>query len=511
MLVGWTAEQRGRMSYLLYYWTGHDSLAEGAGTLAKMLPWFRHKDFSSTPGTPPRSPKPPTPKESAPPPTPQPPVPEVSKQYEDAIARLDAWYQQSLPLKRDSDYRRLLAKIVTESLLLDDVRVPSARIRRLSLPINAGNIVIEGMIQRPAVASKARFEFNRSEEIYQLLKDLVAFEHLGGNSWRFAGGQEARRRYGTWLKSHSADLIRAFDVIKSDREMSLRTGVRFLNLAYRFAVRKALPSDWAAAVEAIVSFNVVTVGTMSEAAKALAKDLPQRLPTIRNLIVDELAVRQGTTGGINYIDPRPLIEHLSIAGEDLSLGEIDIPTTMADYPDVGRLASSRWAQLSDVLQDESEALRKRIESVDTLVRQWRVVGDSVPQSLREYLEGARSVVKACEAANESLGDAALQTEIGNLTPKVVSGHVAIIQQAVDVLEQGPISILTLDVTELEKTMDLVTRCDKAIGRLRDSLAQRLPDVVTAEDVETERQGCIIAIGELAALGVDAAGTAGAQS
>src|SRR5207247_3056763 len=205
---------------------------------------------------------------------------------------------------------------------------------------------------------------------------------------------------------------------------------------------KELPSDRAAAVEAIVSFNVGAVGTMSEAGRALASDLPQRLPRIRNLVLEELAVRQGERGGINYIDPRPLVEYLSVGGDDLSLGEIDIPTTMADYPEIGRLASSPWGRLSDVLKDESDALRTRIESLETLVRQWRVVGDSVPELLREYLEGARAVIKACEGANESLGDAALQAEIGNLAPAVVGRHVSIIEQAVAVLDQGPLGILS---------------------------------------------------------------------
>ena len=63
-------------------------------------------------------------------------------------------------------------------------------------------------------------------------------------------------------------------------------------------------------------------------------------------------------------------------------------------------------------------------------------------------------MKACEGANESLGDAALQTEIGNLAPAVVGRHVAIIEQAVTVLEQGPLGILTIDVGEVEKTSRL---------------------------------------------------------
>ena len=255
MLAGWSAEQRGRISYLVYYWTGADALADGASALSPMLPWFRHPPFSSTPA--PRPPGAST--HHAPRPSvaePQAPVrtPEADRRYQDAIARLETWFQQQRSLARDKEYRGLLADVVNKSLVLDDVRVPSGRIRRLSSPVNAANIVIEGMTTHPAAASKARFEFTRSQEVFDLLKDLVSFEYLGGNSWRFEGGQEARRRYARWLEGHREELIRSFNVVRCDREAALRAGIRFLHLAYRFSTRKDLPSDRAAAVEAITSF-----------------------------------------------------------------------------------------------------------------------------------------------------------------------------------------------------------------------------------------------------------------
>ena len=277
--------------------------------------------------------------------------------------------------------------MVNKSLVLDDVRVPSGRIRRLSSPANAANIVIEGMTTHPAAASKARFEFTRSQEVFDLLKDLVSFEYLGGNSWRFEGGQEARRRYAKWLEGHKEELIRSFNVVRCDREAALRAGIRFLHLAYRFSTRKDLPSDRAAAVEAIASFAPGAIGALSDAGRALAADVQQRVPAVRDVILEELAVRQGG-GGLNFIDPRPLVEHLSVGSEDLSLGDLDIAATIADYPEIGRLVQSRWGQLAAVLNDESVALLNRIELLDTKVKQWRVVGESVPQVLREYLEGS---------------------------------------------------------------------------------------------------------------------------
>jgi hypothetical protein len=509
LLAGWTAEQRGRMSYLLYYWTGAEALADGASVLSPMLPWFRQPAFSSVPPLRPHAPVLPKPPVGVP--ATEQRVPETDRRYQDAIARLETWFGQQRTLIRDREYRTLLAAVVNKSLVLDDVRTPSSRIRRLSLPINAANIVIEDMTSRPAAASKARFEFTRSQDVFDLLRDLLSFEYLGGNSWRFDGGQEASRRYAKWLEDHREELVRAFNVVKCDRDSALRAGIRFLRLAYRFSLRKDVPSDRAAAVEAIASFVPGTIGTLSDAARAVAADLPQRLQTVRNLIFDDLAVRQGERGGVNFIDPRPLIEHLSVTADDLSLGELDIAATMADYPEIGRMAQSRWGELPAALKDEAAALRKRIDSLDTTLRQWGLVGDSVPQMLREYLEGARAVIKACEAANESLGDGPLQSEIGNLAPAVVGRHVAIVEQVVSILDQGWLGVLTLDVGEAEKTFDFVTRSDRAIGRLRDALAQRLSDIVTGEDVDAERQACLGVVQQLTTSATENTETSGATS
>ncbi|HRQ58636.1 MAG TPA: hypothetical protein PLN31_14580 [Azoarcus taiwanensis] len=506
MLVGWTAEQRGRISYLLYYWTGYETLAEGAAALSPMLPWFRHPSFSqrvmpvSRPapiapiGPAVRGPK--TEQQSA-----ISVAPEASKKYDEAIARLDAWFQQGRPLERDTEFRQMLAAVVNRSLSLEEVRVPSQRIQGLSAPITASNIEIEGMIRKPAVASKARFTFIRSQEVYELLKDLVGFEYPGRNSWRFPGGEDARRRYGHWLANRTSELVKSYDITRSDRETVLRAGIRFLRLAYRFSLRKDLPSDRAASVEAITSFSPTSVFALGDSARAVAADLPQRLQEVRTLILEELAVRQGG-GGLNYIDPRPLIEHLSVPPDDLSLGEIDVSATTADYPAISRLASSNWARLDEVLKEEHEALYKLTYSLGPLLRHWSLPTESIPEALREYLESARAVIKACEGANESLGDDALQTQIRGLTPVVVARHVSAIERAVQALDDEPLAVLTLDIAEVNGTVSFIACVDKAIQRLQQSLGLRLSDVVTEEEVKADRQGAMTAIRELMALGTD---------
>ncbi|MBL0427962.1 hypothetical protein [Ramlibacter alkalitolerans] len=505
MLIGWTADQKGRIPFLLYYWTGSETLAGGATSLSPMLPWFGHPPFSQ--GTAPR-PSPVRPQ--APEPKPRVPlVPEVSSKYTEAINRLQAWFRLERPLEGDSDFRKMLAAVITQSLPLDDVREPSDRIRRASGSIDASNIEIEGMIRKPSVASKARFSFSRSEEIFQLLTDLSAFEHLGRKSWRFPGGEDARRRYGTWLANNADKLIRSFDFSSSKPADAIRVGIRFLHLAYRFSNRKDLPPDKAGAVEAIVSFKPTPALTLTASTQELAASLPQRVQEIRDFIVEEQAVRQGT-GGINFIDPRPFIEHLSAPPEDLSLGEIDAAKTVTDYPAIGRLIASKWAKLDEVLGEEQRALYRLTYSLEPLLRAWGLSTGSIPDALREYLEGARAVIKACEAAGQSLGDSGLQNQIRDLAPAVVSRYVLAIEDAIKVLEAEPVSVLNLDIASVKDTVDFVSRADNAIQRLQQTLAERLSEVLTEEEVEMDRNNALSAIDELVALGSEESGAAGAK-
>lgn len=501
MLSGWSSAQKGRISYLLHYWTGYDKLSDGASRLQPMLPWFSHPPFSQRVPAPPvatRAQRTTTDDQTT---TAKPPPiePAVTNKYHALIARLDVWYQQKGKLADDTEYRQMLAAMISRSLPLDDVRTPSHRIRRSSQPIGAANIVIEGMSRKIGAASKARFHFDRAEDVYQLLKDLVGFYHLGARSWRFDGGQEARRRYGQWLAQHAARLVQDFDWTMVDRDSTLRYGIRFLRLAYRFALRKDLPSDTGAAVEAIVSFTPTSAFTLDERAKVLVSSLPQRVQEVRDIILEELAVRQGN-GGLNYIDPRPLIEHLSVGTDELSLGEIDIPTTQADYPAIGRLALSDWSGLEAVLQEEQQALQRHLHQLHPRLRHWQLSTESIPSALRDYLESARAVVKACDEAGESIGNAPLQAQIRDLAPAAVTRLVTPIERALEVVDDKLAATLTLDLKEVAGALNFVAEVDDAMRQQQNVLSDRLATVVTEDDVKAEQEQTVAAIHALMALG-----------
>lgn len=483
MLGGWSADQRSRLSYLLYYWTGMESLSKGAAPLQPMLPWFRHSPFNKVADSP-RPAQPATPARQSAPPEPAPPSPK----YEDAIRRLDEWFQQGQALKTDTEFRNLLVGVIKNSLPLEEVRVPSEAMRKRSKAIDASNVEIEGG-RSPAVSTKAKFGFRRSQAVYDLLKDLVAFKHLGQDSWRFAGGAEARRRYAAWLEANSGELVQSYDVGKSDRAAALGYGIRFLRLAYRFTQRKDLPSETAASVRQIVEFTPEAVATYSQAAQTLAADLPQRVRELRDEVLEELAVRQGG-GGLNFIDPCLLVEHLSRNPSDTTLGEIDGDAVLRDYPSIGKLAKTDWARLDSVLEKEHAGLREKVQSLESLLRHWGISAEPLQGGVKEYLECAREVIKACEAAKHTIGDVALQAQILGLTAAKITPHVAAVENAIRVLEQDASSVLSLDFGDLNKTVDFIVLSDKAMRSLDDRLSHSLGEVLTEGDVTARCQDAV---------------------
>ena len=202
---------------------------------------------------------------------------------------------------------------------------------------------------------------------------------------------------------------------------------------------------------------------------------------------------------MNYIDPRPLIAHLSAGADDLSLGDIEIETMRVDYPVIAKLAASDWPKLQQVLEEEQQALAKVLRDFDPLLRYWQLPAGELPDALRQYLESARAVVKACEGAQQSLGDQPLQAQIRDLAPAVVARHVAPVERALQVLESSAAAMLAQDLQEVTATIRFVNRVDKAMQRLQGALAESLSTVVTEYEVQVERDETLAAICGLMAL------------
>ena len=499
LLARWSSEQRSRLSYLVYYWSGEDSIKNSLVSLEPKLPWWGLRGFESSIGR--NNPK----VISAAPGVgilPQRTVDNLNledSKYKEIMGRLDQWFQQNSVLKKDADFRAILLRAIKQSIQLEEVRVPSNRIQRLTYPaLTSGNIEIEDQTTRAAVVSRVRFKFDRSEETYNILRHLIDFEYRGGNSWSFRGGEVARRGYGLWLGRNHPRLIAAYSFENSSRDKSLTIAVKFLRFAYQLSNRKGLPSDIGDALETLMSFTPGQNHCLTNDLLQLSNDIPNRVQTIRDELMDELAVRQGS-GGILYIDSRLIIENLS-GSSFLELNSTDKLINKVEFPGIASLcSSSQWNKLADIFSAEKSAIAEKINLVLAVLRNWEIPTNPIGDGIRDFLTSARSVIQALESANQSIGDSQLQKQISDLRPAVVAGHVNAIVPVAVFLNDENSSILGIDVKAFVHSALFIFDINVTLSRTEASLADKFTNVVTSIDVDNARINALSSLNNLQLL------------
>ena len=493
LLARWNSEQRSRMSYLVYYWTGEEVLKEAVHSLDPKLAWWGLPQFDSSRRLSIEPPRLATQADT----TNRKPIPVADStpaEFTAALSRLDQWHKQNEPLRNNASYRELLLKAVQMSIQLEEIRSPSNRIQRLAR-LKSGNIEIEGQDANAAVVTRIRFKFDRSDETYFLIRNLLGFKFKGNNSWDYNHGEVDRRHYGLWLTQNSSRLISSYEFHNSSRDTSINLAVKFLRLAYRLSYRKDLPSDTGLAVEALVSFIPVQNQCLTNDLMRLCDDLPTRVQSIRNELLDELAVRQGD-GGILYIDPISIIDNLSGSGS-LDLDTVEDLVNKTEFPDIGRLAQSKvWMKVEDALALEQASLIEQINLIYSKLSYWKISNESIESGMESYLKSCRGVIHALESANQSLGNEQLQRQISDLRPAIVTKYVNIFTEAEKIANDRVDSILDFDMKEFVQALTFVLSIDDALIRTKESLTDKLNKVITSSEVETARAAALTAIKEI---------------
>lgn len=508
-LGGWDTTQQHRLSYLTWYWTGQGDIGTARSVLEPMLPWLGfpaftgesrrptilQKELPTTPG-----------KQTSPagtvgthtaPPRESTAVKTTPAVLEQARQRLQVWFDQKQKLTKDSEFRDLLLQVVKNSLDEDNVRSPSFAMQELASggqALGTANIQIEDMESNPKVGTKARFRFKRDQATYDLLNALLDFEHLGKGSWNFPGGMTQQRIYGKWLSHHRASMLQSYQVVECPPEDAHRVAAAFLVLAYRFCRRTSLPSDTAAAVEALTSFEPVEPVFMTQAAGKLAADARERVNRIRRFLLTQLSVPQGGVRSLNFIDSRALQDALTQQRTTTQLPSLTDPSVESDYPDVYRLSKSEWSRLPEALQQEHAAMSAVLEELRKVAARWAIEpgaqpedGDELTSSMRIFLQSARAAAKACVSAKQSMGRADLQDRILDLPPAKVGALLNCLPPAVEAEGAEPDAMLAIELGSLLKLRDFVREIDQAMQQLAKDVEDQMTQVITTAEVEAERE------------------------
>lgn len=517
VLGGWSSTQRNQLSYVSWYWSGQQSISDSRAIIESMLPWFGLPRFSGTANiTAPHKKSTVTlpVKIDVSPPTawdqPKQEIQVISPTLQNARQRLQIWFDQNKKLTKDAEYRDLLIEVVKYSLNEENTRSPSFAMQEFSTngsPLTTRNILIEDMEANPTAGTKARFYFPRDQSTYDLLNALLDFKNLGqGRSWKFEGGINQQRVYARWLLHNREKLLQSYDVTSVSAKDVQRVATAFLIIALRFCRRTTLPSDTASAVESISSFEASEPWTLTQTAKKLSSDVLIRVPKIRQFLFRQLTVPQGGTRNLNFIDSRVIQETVTQFRSCINLPTIDHSSLIAEYPEISQLLQSDWRRLDEVLLEEYTQLVEVLNGFRSMLEHWGIealgedlIHPDLIQSMRIFLESARAAEKACANASQSMGREDLQKQIRELAPAKVTSWVLCLEGAVKCEVVGPDGILSLDLAPVMKLFHFSQEIDKAMRQLATDVASVLAEVVTEDEVNSERAITVATIKQLSLM------------
>ena len=226
---------------------------------------------------------------------------------------LDTWTNQGQELKYDAEPRQLLAELIRNGIPWDDdTSVPLSEWKR---HIRGGGyrfIQIDGMRSK-LTTGNFLIDFPRSKKTHDLICALAKFKYLGKNSWNFRGGETEKRLVSSWLRQHNDEII---EKLRPGKELDplkpVTCAAQFLAIVAMLRKRARLPEGVVDLVEEVLA----DVWRESPTAfdkdwAALIKDMQLKHRDVREFLFNELSIPQGRTGGINFINPLPIVESVN--------------------------------------------------------------------------------------------------------------------------------------------------------------------------------------------------------
>ncbi|WP_437310798.1 hypothetical protein [Sorangium sp. So ce388] len=359
---GWDGEQRARLKLLAQGWVESGTIDEMAAQLAAFIEPLEFPKFTRA-----------TrdvlhPKPAGPPAKGVEPPVQVAREKGSAVPRplqtilddLAGWYERKEELTRDERPRELILDLLRRSFPIEDTAdLPRSAFDRFFE--DKGAVRIDGQRSNPATR-KTFFDMPRDEETRALIEALARFEFLGGKSWSFDNAELHKRVVSRWLRRHRARIAAACQPEGLDVRRPVTVAAQIL--AFGAVVRRhaRLPMDAHADLvrEVIADLGPQPTALTDRGSWAqLLAELTRVHAKLKEFVLDEVHVSQGKTGGINFIDPRPLIEGAAAFAEQGRVEPLD-PAYQRGFWQSRYDAltkSSAFADLATALEPERAALR----------------------------------------------------------------------------------------------------------------------------------------------------------
>lgn len=290
----------------------------------------------------------------------------AEKKVDQFLQSLRVWKDGEEKLARDREFRQLVANLIRRSIPWDSERYPPLSEWKRLLPQGKyEHIRIEDQTSAPAT-TKFFIDFPRNEETRELLEALVRYEHLGKKSWEFSDGEHHKRTTDSWIRKHAASIVSSLQPQKLDAQAPVCTAIQFLCLIATLRKREKLPQSAANLVEEVFADRwESTPVTLSKRWTELVADMENRHDDVRNFVSSELSIVQGRTGGINFIDPIPVIEAATAFQKEPTVESVADDYFQSywitRYVDGLRGGLQPYAKLVEVLEEERTEVGKLVE------------------------------------------------------------------------------------------------------------------------------------------------------
>ena len=404
----WNREQKERALFLTEFWFASGKPNEVASELNKYRKAFRIPELSESP-TIPDAPKAQTFQElNSGKEQPKIPPPADDGKLQDELTKLREWLRGE-QLKSDSVFRDHLSDFFKHALKWEDY--PEIPVRFAYEMVNGKKPHrIEGQ-QSKQSTQKYFIDYPRNEETHDLLEALVRFKHEGLKSWDFDLGEMHKRKVARWLRNNRGKILETLQPDPPElRDQAVQAGIQFL--AFSAVARKgeALPKrDYAKRVsELFIEPEEEITHALSNEMDVQFEDMLGKWRKVKEFIVSELGIGQGSAAPTDYLDPLPVLKSLEKFEEDIRVTPPDPKVSESfwqkRFSAVSKLSS--YADLDEIFEKEKQLINQHIGKLEEFSREHGFDG----KDLREDIKNCLNLILEIEDTQNSSGNLKLPPE-----------------------------------------------------------------------------------------------------
>ena len=284
-----------------------------------------------------------------------------------------------------------------------------------------------------------------------------------------------------WLRQNEQSIIDQLQPGPNYHEL-VKSAAIFLTLVQQMLNKTQIPNDELDYCQFVLQpIEIDKYSALGTELSSLARDLPTHLDSIRDFIISEVSLRQGS-GGDNFIDPEPIIEGVKAAATSIKLPQI--PETLFS----GRFASryqplqiiNKWSAFPELIEKELSLISSELDELrSTLAKRGCIAEDeSVPikQYFNEVLE-LDAILREVEISYNEENWVACKEQIES--GELFSAKIAEIEEVI--ANPRPETQLQVDVQHLKETKKIIEFCEFFLDRTEQDLNVFISNEPGAED------------------------------